>query len=126
MKNVIGVRATIPCRDLDAAKAWYADKLDITPTEEESQGAYYEVGDSMFLLYPSQFAGTNQATAATFEVTDVDAVVADLRGNGVVFEEYDLPGLKTEEGIATAEGFRGAWFKDLDGNILAVGGRLNP
>jgi catechol 2,3-dioxygenase-like lactoylglutathione lyase family enzyme len=124
MKNLIGVRATIPCRDLDAAMTWYADKLGIKPTEQEPQGAFYEVGDSKFLLYPSQFAGTNEATAATFEVTDVEAVVADLKGHAVVFEEYDLPDFKTEDSIASAEGFRGAWFKDPDGNIIALAERL--
>lgn len=124
MKDVIGVHATIPCRDLEAAKSWYADKLGIKPAEEQPQGAYYGVGGSRFLLYPSQFAGTNQATAATFEVEDVDAAAAELKERGVTFEEYDFPEFKTEDGLVTAEGFRGGWFKDPDGNILALAQRL--
>ena len=123
VEGVVGIHATIPCRDLEAAKAWYADKLGFEPDEEEPQGAYYQVGDSRFLLYPSQFAGTNEATAASFEVEDVDATVAELKERGVVFEEYDLPGLKTEGGIVEDAGFRGGWFKDPDGNILAVAER---
>lgn len=113
---------SLPVSDIDRAKAFYADKLDLKPAEELADGgAYYQSGNAKFLLYPSGFAGTNQATAAGWEVDDVEAVVADLRSRGVVFEEYDFDELKTENGIATtAEGQRAAWFKDTEGNILGV------
>lgn len=118
------LRATLPATDFERAKSWYADKLDLKPAEETEAGAYYDVGSTRFLLYQSQFAGTNQATAAAFDVEDIEAAVAELRERGVTFEEYDLPGVKTEGGIATfeAEGrvIKSAWFKDSEGNILAV------
>lgn len=125
MPNFKDAHATLPASDLDRAKNWYADKLGLKPSEEGDVGAYYDVGSSRFLLYPSQFAGTNQATAASFEVDDIEAAVAELRQNGVTFEEYDIPGVKTENGIATFEAMgrtvQSAWFKDSEGNILAIG-----
>ena len=118
------VAATLPATDWERAKAWYAEKLGLKPATEDEGGAYYELGNTGFLLYPSQFAGTNQATAAGFGVDDVPGAVARLRENGVVFEEYDLPGLKTEDGLATMEvagrTMYGAWFKDSEGNIIAL------
>ena len=80
----------------------------------------YRAGDARVFVYPSEFVGTNQATAATFQGGDIDAAVAELRGKGVTFEEYDLPEVKTENGIAQLGSDRGAWFKDPDGNILAL------
>ena len=83
----------------------------------------YEAGGTWFLVYPSQFAGTAQSTSMTFEVQDLAATVKELREAGVTFEEYDFPGLKTVDGIAEIQGERSAWFKDPDGNIIAVGER---
>ncbi|MDQ3210632.1 MAG: hypothetical protein M3Q20_05540 [Actinomycetota bacterium] len=85
----------------------------------------YEAGGGTWILvYPSQFAGTAQSTSMTFEVADLEPAIDELAGRGVTFEQYDFPGLKTDErGIAEIEGERGAWFKDPDGNILAVGQR---
>lgn len=120
MLKARSVHPTIPVRDLDAAKAWYAEKLGLEPDHEAFDGAWYKVGDRDLLLYPSGFAGTNQATTAEFLVDDVPAAVADLRDRGVVFEEYDYPELKTVEGIATFGDQQTAWFKDGDGNILAL------
>ena len=118
------VAATLPASDYERAKAWYAEKLGLKPVNEDGGGAYYEIGSMGFLLYPSQFAGTNQATAAGFGVDDVPAAVTRLREAGVVFEEYDLPDLKTEDGLATMEvagkTMYGAWFKDSEGNIIAL------
>ena len=113
---------SLPVSDIDRAKAFYSEKLDLKPTEVLADGgAYYQTGNVKFLLYPSGFAGTNQATAAGWEVDDVETVVADLQSRGVVFEEYDFDELKTENGIATTpEGQKAAWFKDSEGNILGV------
>lgn len=114
--------ATIAVTDLEGARKFYEGTLGLKPMEERSDGVRYEAGKgTWFLIYPSQFAGTAKSTYMTFEVEDLATVVKELRGRGVVFEEYDLPGLKTTEGIAEIQGVRGAWFKDPDGNILAVG-----
>ncbi|MBA3552677.1 MAG: VOC family protein [Actinobacteria bacterium] len=116
--------ATIAVTDLERARKFYEGTLGLKPMEERSDGVRFEAGKgTWFLIYPSQFAGTAKSTYMTFEVEDLETAVKELRGRGVVFEEYDLPGLKTTEGIAEIQGVRGAWFKDPDGNILAVGER---
>ena len=114
--------ATIAVSDLERAKAFYGGTLGLTMKDERAAGVTYESGGTWMLVYPSQFAGTNQATCMTFEVSDVEAAVDELVGKGVTFEQYDFPGLKTDaRGIADIEDTKGAWFKDPDGNILAVG-----
>jgi len=115
--------ATIPASDLARAKAFYSEKLGLEPTREVEFGGgyFYSTGSSEFLLYPSGFAGTNQATAASWRVNDIDGVVSGLKAGGVVFEEYDFEEFKTVDSIAkTPDGSRGAWFKDSEGNILSV------
>jgi catechol 2,3-dioxygenase-like lactoylglutathione lyase family enzyme len=115
--------ATLPVSDIDRAREFYEKTLGLNAQEESPGGIFYEVGDSLLFVYPSQFAGTNQATAASFLVDDLESTVKELRDLGVTFEEYDMPGLKTVDGIADIEGERGAWFKDPDGNIIAVAQR---
>jgi catechol 2,3-dioxygenase-like lactoylglutathione lyase family enzyme len=117
--------ATLPVSDHERAKAFYGETLGFELEEDTPGGTMYKVGSSHVFVYPSQFAGTNQATAATFLVDDLESAVAELKGKGVTFEEYDFPGLKTVDGIAELEGERGAWFKDPDGNILAVATRTS-
>jgi catechol 2,3-dioxygenase-like lactoylglutathione lyase family enzyme len=118
------VHATIAVSDLERARTFYEGKLGFQVKEERSDGVtYQDAGGGWFLVYPSQFAGTAKSTYMSFEVGDVQEAVRELRGKGVVFEEYDLPGLKTVDGIADIQGVRGAWFKDPDGNILAVAER---
>ena len=114
------VHATVPVSDYEAAKVWYRHHLGIEPYREAWDGAWYRIGGSHLLLYPTTFAGTNRATTAEFDVDDVPAAVSALRERGVVFEDYDFPELKTVDGILDVEGQRSAWFKDLDGNILAL------
>ncbi len=118
------MHAVLPAADLERAKAWYSEKLGLQPVEEdEYAGAYYETGGAGFLLYQSEFAGTNRATAASFFVDDFDETIDFLRGNGVVFEEVDFGDMgKTVDGvISTPDGSqKGAWFKDSEGNIIAV------
>ncbi len=113
--------ATIAVSDFERAKRFYEEKLGLTPSEELGFGARYQVGSTSFLLYESSFAGTAQSTAASFAVDNLDETMAQLRARGVVFEEYDFPGLKTVNGVADMEGIRSAWFKDSEGNILALG-----
>jgi catechol 2,3-dioxygenase-like lactoylglutathione lyase family enzyme len=112
--------ATIPAKDLDGTRKFYEGVLGLEVVMENPAGITYRSGDSVVSLYPTEFAGTAQHTLGGFIVDDVDAAVADLRARGVTFEEYDMPGLKTENGIAELGGERGAWFKDPEGNILSV------
>jgi catechol 2,3-dioxygenase-like lactoylglutathione lyase family enzyme len=112
--------ATLPAADIDRAKAWYRDKLELEPVEEHEGAVVYRAGPSTFQLYPTQLAGTAQNTLGVWYADDIDAVVADLRSRGVEFEEYDFPGLKTEDGIADLGFERSAWFKDSEGNTLGV------
>ena len=115
------VAAMIAVKDIEKAKPFYTDTLGLKITKEEPEGVEFECGGGTTLvLYPSSFAGTAQNTVAAWEVDDFEATIADLRSRGVTFEEYDMPGLKTENGMAKLGNFRGAWFKDPDGNILAV------
>jgi catechol 2,3-dioxygenase-like lactoylglutathione lyase family enzyme len=113
---------TIAVSDIEKAKKFYGETLGLKPADERADGIRYEAGGgTLVLVYPSQFAGTAQSTYMGFDVDDVEKAVAELRERGVVFEEYDMPGLKTVNGIAEIEGVKGAWFKDPDGNILSIG-----
>jgi catechol 2,3-dioxygenase-like lactoylglutathione lyase family enzyme len=114
--------ATIAVADMDKARQFYEGTLGLKVLDERSDGTRYEAGGgTWFLVYPSQFAGTAKSTYMSFEVGDVEKSVMELRERGVTFEEYDMPGLKTVNGIAEIQGVKGAWFKDPDGNILALG-----
>ena len=114
--------ATIAVSDLDRARNFYQGTLGFKASREDDVGILYEAGGgTRFLVYPSQFAGTSQATCITFDVADFDVTMKDLRERGITFEEYDLPYLKTVDGVAEMAGMKGAWFKDPDGNILAIG-----
>ena len=114
---------TLPASDLERAKAWYASVLGLEPVETSEDGSYwYEVGGNRFLVYSSQFAGSNKATAMAIGVDDVAATVADLRSKGAVFEDYDYgDDFRTVDGIFTApSGTELAWLKDSEGNILGL------
>ena len=112
--------AMLPAKDLQRAKAWYADKLGLKPTEENGDmGAVYNLGGgTIAFLYPTQFAGTAQHTLLSFDSPDLAADMQKMRAKGVVFLDYDLPGLKTENGLATFGPVKNAWCKDSEGNIL--------
>jgi catechol 2,3-dioxygenase-like lactoylglutathione lyase family enzyme len=119
----------IPVSDLEASIAFYEGTLGLKLLERrddipENPEAHFELGDARLLLYKSVGAGQSRHTLAGFEVDDIDDAVASLRDNGVTFEDYDMPGLKTEGGIAAMGDSKGAWFKDPDGNILAVESRV--
>ena len=118
--------ATLPAQDFDRAKAFYADKLGLKPTEESEQEAIYAVGDALFSVFPSFGSASGDHTQMALNVDDLGAAVETLRGNGVVFEEYDLPGLKTIDGIAELDDERAAWFRDSEGNMIALGERKAP
>lgn len=117
--------ATIAVKDLATARAFYEQKLGLSPEPEEQPGvASYKTGNSTVLVYESTFAGTNKATAVTWLVRDqVDAIVKDLKAKGVAFERYDMPHTTLEGDVHVSGDMRMAWCKDPDGNILAfVGG----
>src|ERR1041385_5894475 len=97
------VDARLPAQDLERAKGFYADKLGLTPNEERPGGLRYRCGNGWFSLFESSGRPSGTHTQMAWEVDNLEAVVAELRG-GVVFEEYDLPGLKTVNGIAEVEG----------------------
>jgi catechol 2,3-dioxygenase-like lactoylglutathione lyase family enzyme len=119
------VETTIPAQDLARAKAFYTEKLGLTPSEERDDGIQFDLNGTTFLLFKSAGAASGTHTQASFDVQNVDAEIVDLRSRGVVFEEYDLPGLKTENGIVTLEGAgRGGFFKDTEGNLIGVFQRL--
>jgi len=116
------VYAVLPTADIDRSRTWWAERTGMTPAMEDPGGLWYGCGEGTWLLVtPSQFAGTAQNTAASFKVDDITAVMADLRRRGVVFEEYDLPMFKTVNGLFEFGGYRAAWFKDSEGNIVEIG-----
>jgi catechol 2,3-dioxygenase-like lactoylglutathione lyase family enzyme len=124
MANFTEAGATLPAADIARARAFYEQTLGLQVEEENPGGVRFRVGPSSLFVYPSEFAGSNKATAANLEVDDIQATVADLRGKGITFEQYDFPGLKTDEnGIADLGGELAAWFVDPEGNIIAVGQR---
>ena len=117
------IAATLPASDMERAKAWYSSVLQLEPKEITEDGsAWYEVGGTSFLVYASQFAGTNQATAAAIGVDDVEATVKELKARGAVFEDYDFgEDFRTVDGILTnPSGRKMAWLKDSEGNILGI------
>jgi catechol 2,3-dioxygenase-like lactoylglutathione lyase family enzyme len=133
MLNDGRVATRIPVQDLDRARSFYAQKLGLEPTEERPGGLRYRCASGEFALFESAGASPGTFTQMAWEVDDLDAAVAELRERGVVFEEYDLPGLTTVDGIATVagnypskggKGERGAWFRDSEGNMLGMGQRV--
>ena len=114
--------ATLAVRDLPAAKRFYENTLGLKQIGSEGEEvAVYATGGSRLAVYRSQFAGTNQATACTWNLgADIDKVVGELKSKGVTFEHYDMPGMKREGDIHVAGGTRAAWFKDPDGNIHSL------
>lgn len=112
---------TLPVVDLDRAKKFYLETLGLTVDSEDEWGTMLACGGGTKLLLYPRGATRADHTVASFEVDDVEAAVAELRAKGVVFQEYDQPGLKTENGVATAGESKAAWFLDPEGNILALG-----
>jgi catechol 2,3-dioxygenase-like lactoylglutathione lyase family enzyme len=124
------VATRLPAQDLDRARRFYSDKLGLEPTEERPGGLRYRLGEGEFALFASAGASPGTFTQISLEVDDLDGVVAELKRRGVVFEEVDVPGLKTVDGIAEVEGNypskrssgeRAAWLRDSEGNLLGLG-----
>lgn len=110
--------ATIAVKDIARARQFYEGMLGLTPREAPQQGVvWYETGGTGLLVYKSDFAGTNKATSATWTVDELDPLVKELRGKGVLFEHYELPGSRLEGDVHVIGSLRAAWFKDPEGNI---------
>jgi predicted enzyme related to lactoylglutathione lyase len=124
MLTTAPIRAYIPASDISRARKFYEGILGLRPKEEYAGGVIYDCGGAEVFMYPTSNAGTSKASQAFWSVRDVEAEVADLKARGVQFEEYDLPGMPMKNSIATAGGAKTAWFKDTEGNILAVSQRL--
>lgn len=124
------VSTRLPAQDLERARSFYAEKLGLEPAEERPGGLLYRCGNGSFALFESAGAASGNHTQMAWEVAHIEATVAALRARGVVFEEYDLPGIRTVNGIATVAGNypskggvgeKGAWFRDSEGNLLGIG-----
>ncbi len=113
--------AKLPARDVERARAFYADRLNLTPFGEHNSHLFYEVGGTHFIVYPSSGAASGTHDQLGFVVEDVEAMVARLRSNGVTFEEYEPPpGASATDGIMDFGGVKAAWFKDSEGNLLSI------
>jgi catechol 2,3-dioxygenase-like lactoylglutathione lyase family enzyme len=123
------VATRLPAQDLERARRFYSEKLGLDPVEERDGGLLYRCGDCAFGLFASTGRSSGEHTQMGWDVDDIEAVVAELRRRGVVFEEVDVPGLRTIDGIADIAGNypskgigeRAAWFRDSEGNLLGMG-----
>ncbi|HEV1997478.1 MAG TPA: VOC family protein [Candidatus Dormibacteraeota bacterium] len=120
MLNEGHIYTALPVRDLDRARAFYLEKLGLEPTANNPGGLLYRLeGGGEFLLYPSGHLPGGH-TQANITVSDVAALVKDLKSRGVVFEDYDMPGLKTVDGVVVSGPHTSAWFKDSEGNLVGL------
>ena len=111
----------IAVKDLDRARNFYEGTLGLETKEDFGEGLTMKSGDTTVNVYRSEYAGTNKATALNFDVDDIESEVKELKDKGVFFEHYDLPGLEQHGDLYVGEGgFKTAWFKDPDGNILSL------
>jgi catechol 2,3-dioxygenase-like lactoylglutathione lyase family enzyme len=123
------VATRVPAQDLERARRFYAEKLGLEPSEERPGGLLYRCAGGEFALFKSGGASSGTFTQMAWQVEDIEATVETLRSRGVVFEDYDFPGLTTVNGIAEIEGNypskgsgeRGAWFRDSEGNLFGIG-----
>jgi predicted enzyme related to lactoylglutathione lyase len=115
------VAATLAVMDIDRAKRFYEGRLGLTLSRGPQPGVLiFKVGHSTLVVYSSEFAGTNKATAATWMVENVEATVKMLKAKGISFEHYDFPGVTLHGDVHEMGESQAAWFKDPDGNILAI------
>ena len=121
MLQTASMYSYLPAANVQRARRFYEQKLGFRPDEEIAGGVVYRFANGTgCFLYPTDNAGTNRASQALWQVADVEREVAELKARGVTFEDYDTPQMKTVNGIATAGGAKTAWFKDTEGNILAI------
>lgn len=118
------VSATIPVSNMDEAKEFYEQTLGLTKLSENPGGTVYKSGNTSIFVYETPNAGTNQGTAATWNIDDVESTVEALKSKGVTFEHYDIPGVTREGDVHLMGPEKAAWFKDPSGNILCVGTKM--
>ena len=129
MLEYTDVATRLPAQDLERARRFYSEKIGLEPVEERPGGLRYRCGSGKFTLFASTGRASGDHTQMGFQVDDIEATVAEMRRRGVVFEEVDVPGLKTVGGIVDVEGNypsdgvaeRGGWFRDSEGNLLGIG-----
>lgn len=114
------VFATIAVSDIGKGKAFYGETLGLTQVDENMAGVMYASGEGKLFVYQSPTAGSGQATAASWNVGNIEEVVETLTNKGIVFEHYEFPGATLEGDIHVMGTMKSAWFKDPDGNILAI------
>ena len=121
MLNDFPIHATAAAVDLDRARQWYEDRLGLIPEKQDEGGVWYRfAGDTWLYLYGTPSAGTAKNTIAGWTVTGIEAVIADLRERGVVFEDYDFGEFKTVDGLADFGAAKAAWFRDSEGNTFEL------
>lgn len=123
MLNQGTVFAVVAVKDIEKAKEFYGGTLGLSILDENMAGVMYSSGTGKVFVYTSAVPGVNSFTSASWEVDDIEAVVTDLKNKGISFEKYDLPGATMEGDIHVFGEYKAAWFKDPEGNILAVGNR---
>ncbi|MBV9311603.1 MAG: VOC family protein [Solirubrobacterales bacterium] len=114
------VHTTLPAQDMERAGKFYEEKVGAKRGKAMPGAAFFSLGDTEFSLYSTPNTERGGHTQMGIRVADARAAVEELRARGVVFEEYDFPGLKTEDGIADMGDVVGGWFKDTEGNIIGV------
>ena len=121
------IHATAAAVDLDRATRWYEEHLGLVPDHADPGGVWYRfAGDTWLYLYGTSAAGTARNTIAGWTVRGIEAVMADLRERGVVFEDYDFGDLRTVDGLADFGPAKAAWFKDSEGNTYELSEVLQP
>jgi catechol 2,3-dioxygenase-like lactoylglutathione lyase family enzyme len=124
------VQTRLPAQDLERARRFYAEKLGLHPVEERPGGLRYRCGSTLFALFASTGKPSGEHTQMGWKVDDIEEAVAELRGRGLVFEEFDFPGMRTVDGIVDIEGAypsdggigeRAVWFRDSEGNLIGIG-----
>jgi catechol 2,3-dioxygenase-like lactoylglutathione lyase family enzyme len=123
MLKDIDAKATIAVKDITVAKKFYEDALGLTPDggSQEHGVQQYKSGHTTLVVYQSEYARTNKATVVTWDAGGkIEEIVGALKAKGVKFEHYDMPGLELQGDLHVADGFKGAWFTDPDGNIFHV------
>ena len=114
------IHATLPATDLERAKRFYTEKLGLTAESEAPEGVFFRSGDTRFLVFPSGGTASGTHTQLSWTVDNIENEVAALQARGVAFEEYDMPSLKTMNGVALMGPVKIAWMKDSEGNLLSI------
>ncbi|TFC30976.1 VOC family protein [Cryobacterium sp. TMT2-18-3] len=115
------LHTVLPAADLKRAQSFYHDALGLDPDETHEGVLVYHVGSgSVFEIYETSNAGTAQNTQMGWITDDLDAEMNTLRERGVVFEEFDIPDMKTVHGVVTADDMKSAWFRDSEGNFICI------